>query len=83
MAMQKDLRDKGVVVLGISVDTDLGDYNKFLKDHNVNFLTVRDPGQQNAKGVVAPVRRSMGPTNFPKLTSSTAMAWYDAKSLGR
>jgi len=66
MAMQKELQDKGVVVLGISVDTDLGDYNKFLKDHNVNFLTVRDPGQQNAKGVVAPVSAKYGTYKFPE-----------------
>lgn len=64
--MQKELQDKGVVVLGISVDTDLGDYNKFLKDHNVNFLTVRDPGQQNAKGVVAPVSAKYGTYKFPE-----------------
>ena len=64
--MQKDLQDKGVVVLGISVDTDLGDYNKFLKDHDVNFLTVRDPGQQNSKGVVAPVSGKYGTYKFPE-----------------
>src|SRR6266496_6357477 len=44
--MQKDLGDKGVVVLGVSVDDSADDYHKFLKDHNVDFLTVRDPEQQ-------------------------------------
>jgi len=64
--MQKNLENKDVVVLGISVDSDANDYHKFLKDHGVDFLTVRDPGQQNDKGIVAPVASKYGTFKFPE-----------------
>jgi len=65
--MQKDLGDKGVVVLGVSVDDSADDYHKFLKDHNVDFLTVRDPEQQRSQlGVVAPVASKYGSYKFPE-----------------
>ena len=62
------MQDKGVVVLGVSVDADAADYQKFLKDHSVNFLTVRDPGQQNQinTGVVAEVSSKYGTFRFPE-----------------
>lgn len=44
--MQQKLRDKGVEVLAVSVDADAGAYQKFLKDHGVHLLTVRDPDQK-------------------------------------
>ncbi len=68
MQMQTDLQSKGVVVLGVSVDADAGDYQKFLKDHNVNFLTVRDPGEQNKSntGVIAQVSSKYGTYRFPE-----------------
>jgi len=67
MHMQTELQSKGVVVVGVSVDADAGDYQKFLKDHNVNFLTVRDPAQQqNQLGVVAPVASKYGTYKFPE-----------------
>ena len=66
MQLQTDLQDKGVVVLGISVDAEAADYEKFLKDHNVNFLTVRDPGQQNTTGVIAEVSSKYGTYRFPE-----------------
>ena len=66
MAMQKDLRDKCVVVLGVSVDADEADYRKFLKDHDVNFITVRDPGEQSAKGMQAQVSSQYGTYEFPE-----------------
>jgi cytochrome c biogenesis protein CcmG, thiol:disulfide interchange protein DsbE len=42
LQMQQRLKDKGVVVLAVSVDADEAAYRRFLKDHNVNLLTVRD-----------------------------------------
>jgi cytochrome c biogenesis protein CcmG, thiol:disulfide interchange protein DsbE len=66
MQLQTQLEPKGVVVLGVSVDADAGDYAKFLKDHSVNFLTVRDPGQQNKTGVVAQVSSRYGTFRFPE-----------------
>lgn len=47
LQMQQKLRDKGVVVLAVSVDADESAYRRFLKDHNVNLLTVRDVGQKS------------------------------------
>ncbi|HEV3511459.1 MAG TPA: TlpA disulfide reductase family protein [Candidatus Sulfotelmatobacter sp.] len=46
--MQRLLKAKGVTVLAVSVDVDEGAYKQFVKDHNVNLLTVRDPsGKSN------------------------------------
>jgi cytochrome c biogenesis protein CcmG, thiol:disulfide interchange protein DsbE len=45
--MQQLMRDKGVTVLAVSVDADGDSYHKFLKDHKVNLLTVRDPDQKS------------------------------------
>jgi len=46
--MQRRLKSKGVIVLAVSVDVDEGAYQRFLKDHNVNLLTVRDPDQKSS-----------------------------------
>jgi cytochrome c biogenesis protein CcmG/thiol:disulfide interchange protein DsbE len=40
--MQQRMKGKGVEVLAVSLDADEGAYHKFLKDHNVDLLTVRD-----------------------------------------
>ncbi len=46
--MQRRMKGKGVTVLAVSVDVDEGAYKQFVKDHNVNLLTVRDPsGKSN------------------------------------
>jgi cytochrome c biogenesis protein CcmG, thiol:disulfide interchange protein DsbE len=46
--MQQHLKDKGVQVLAVSIDVDESAYHKFLKDHGVNLLTVRDPDQKSS-----------------------------------
>lgn len=46
MTMQERTRARGVVVLGVSIDVDDGAYHRFLKQRNVNFVTVRDPEQR-------------------------------------
>jgi cytochrome c biogenesis protein CcmG, thiol:disulfide interchange protein DsbE len=46
--MQNRLRGRGVVVLGVSIDVDGDAYHRFLKERNVNFVTVRDPEQKVA-----------------------------------
>jgi peroxiredoxin len=48
MDMQERMRNRGVVVLGVSIDVDNDAYHRFLKLRNVNFLTVRDPEQKVA-----------------------------------
>jgi peroxiredoxin len=40
---QRMLADKGVVVLGVSVDTNLQAYQNFLRRTKVEFQTARDP----------------------------------------
>ena len=45
--MQRRMKGKGVTVLAVSVDADEGAYQRFVKNHNVNLLTVRDPDQKS------------------------------------
>jgi cytochrome c biogenesis protein CcmG/thiol:disulfide interchange protein DsbE len=47
VAMQQRMKAKGVTVLAVSVDVDESAYRHFVKDHNVNLLTVRDPDQKS------------------------------------
>jgi len=46
--MDQRLKDKGIVVLGVSIDVDADAYHKFLKDYRVGFVTVRDPDEKSA-----------------------------------
>lgn len=82
--MQGRMREKGVTVLAVSIDIDADYYHRFLKEHNVNLLTVRDPEQRSSalygtfgwpetyiidrKGVVC--RKLVGPVNWnaPEIT---------------
>jgi len=45
--LQQRFKDKGVVLIGVSLDVDGDAYHKFLKDHNIDFLTVRDADQKS------------------------------------
>jgi cytochrome c biogenesis protein CcmG, thiol:disulfide interchange protein DsbE len=45
--MAQRMRDKGVVVLGVSIDVDEAAYHRFLKDYHVEMVTVRDPEQKS------------------------------------
>jgi len=46
--MQRRMKAKGIIVLAVSVDVDEKAYRQFVKEHNVNLLTVRDPsGKSN------------------------------------
>ena len=44
--MTTRFKDKGVVVLAVSIDADDAAYHKFLKDYSVNMVTVRDEAQK-------------------------------------
>lgn len=44
--MQARFKDKGVVVLAVSIDADDAAYHKFLKDYRVNMVTVRDEAKK-------------------------------------
>ena len=47
VTMSQKMKGKGVTVLGVSVDADEDAYEKFVKDHGVTFLTVRDADQKS------------------------------------
>ena len=47
--MQARFKNKGVVVLAVSIDADDSEYHKFLKDYSVNMVTVRDEAQKAAR----------------------------------
>jgi len=64
--MQKKMQEKGITVLAVSVDDDVDDYHKFLKDHSIDLLTVRESGQRTDKGVVAPVSSRYGTIKVPE-----------------
>jgi cytochrome c biogenesis protein CcmG/thiol:disulfide interchange protein DsbE len=44
--MTARFKDKGIVVLAVSIDADDGAYHKFLKDYSVNMITVRDEAKK-------------------------------------
>jgi peroxiredoxin len=44
--MQRKMKAKGITVLAVSIDVDADAYHQFVKAHNVNLLTVRDPDQK-------------------------------------
>ena len=46
--MQQRMKAKGVTVLAVSVDVDQNSYHRFLGDHAVSLLTVRDPDQKSS-----------------------------------
>jgi peroxiredoxin len=46
--MQARMKDKGVVVLAVSIDADDDAYHKFLKEYNVNMVTVRDESKKTS-----------------------------------
>ncbi|MGB0014362.1 MAG: TlpA disulfide reductase family protein [Candidatus Sulfotelmatobacter sp.] len=45
--MQERMKAKGVTVLAVSVDVDQSNYQRFLRDHNVDLLSVRDADQKS------------------------------------
>ena len=45
--LQQRFKNKDVTVVGVSVDADGDAYHKFLKDHGIDFLTVRDADQKS------------------------------------
>jgi len=46
--LQKKLASKGITVLGVSIDASGDDYHRFLTDHKIDFLTVRDPAHKSS-----------------------------------
>jgi cytochrome c biogenesis protein CcmG/thiol:disulfide interchange protein DsbE len=46
--MQRRMKAKGITVVAVSTDVDQNAYKHFIKDHNVNLLTVRDANQKSS-----------------------------------
>jgi cytochrome c biogenesis protein CcmG/thiol:disulfide interchange protein DsbE len=44
--MSERLKDKGVTVMGVSVDVDGDAYHRFIQQHKVDYLTIRDVDQK-------------------------------------
>ena len=44
--MQSVMKSKNVTVIAVSIDADDAAYHKFLKDYNVNMVTVRDESRK-------------------------------------
>lgn len=44
--MQQRMKSKGIVVLAVSIDEDEDAYHRFIKEHGVDLLTVRDINKQ-------------------------------------
>ena len=43
--MQRRMKAKGIEVVAVSVDQDADAYHRFVRDHNIDLVTVRDPQQ--------------------------------------
>ncbi len=46
--LQHRLAPKGITVVGVSIDVDGDAYQRFLTDHKIDFLTVRDPDHKSS-----------------------------------
>jgi peroxiredoxin len=64
--LQKKFRGTDVTVLAVSVDDDSDAYHKFLKDHNIDLLTVREGGARSNTGVISPVTNMYGTFKIPE-----------------
>jgi len=64
--MQHKMQSKGVTVLAISLDDDGDAYHAFLKQHNIDMLTVREGGTRGDTGVIAEVSRKYGTFKVPE-----------------
>lgn len=56
--LSKSYRDRGLVVLGVNIDSDLGAARKFLKGLPVSFTVLNDPEKLVAKAYAPPTMPS-------------------------
>jgi cytochrome c biogenesis protein CcmG, thiol:disulfide interchange protein DsbE len=45
--MNDRLKNKGITLVGVSVDVDADAYHRFVKDHKIEYVTVRDVDQKS------------------------------------
>ena len=48
VALQKKMGDR-ITILGVSIDEDDNAYRAFIREHGIEFLTVRDPKQESSR----------------------------------
>ena len=74
--LQKKMKDKDVVILGVSIDEDEAAYHKFLKNYGVNFVTVMDKDRKTPT--------IYGTFGWPETyIIRTVKVWYGGNSLER
>ena len=66
LELQKKFQVKDVTVLAVDIGDDPDDYHKFLKDHAIDLLTVREPGEKTDNGVIASVSSRYGTFKLPE-----------------
>jgi cytochrome c biogenesis protein CcmG, thiol:disulfide interchange protein DsbE len=64
--LQKKFQGTDITILAVSVDDDADDYHKFLRQHAIDLLTVRESGQKTDTGVIAPVSSRYGTFKVPE-----------------
>jgi cytochrome c biogenesis protein CcmG, thiol:disulfide interchange protein DsbE len=64
IALQQRIGPRNGVVLGIAADTDEATYEKFLREHGVNFPTARDPGTDEDHH--SPIAQIYGTSMYPE-----------------
>jgi cytochrome c biogenesis protein CcmG, thiol:disulfide interchange protein DsbE len=64
--LQKKLQGSDITILAVSVDDDADDYHRFLRQHGIDLLTVRESGQKTDRGVIAPVSSRYGTFKVPE-----------------
>jgi cytochrome c biogenesis protein CcmG, thiol:disulfide interchange protein DsbE len=45
--MNDRLKNKGITLVGVSVDVDADAYHRFIKNHKIDYVTVRDSDQKS------------------------------------
>jgi cytochrome c biogenesis protein CcmG, thiol:disulfide interchange protein DsbE len=45
--MNDRLKNKGITLVGVSVDVDADAYHRFIKNHKIDYVTVRDADQKS------------------------------------
>jgi cytochrome c biogenesis protein CcmG/thiol:disulfide interchange protein DsbE len=89
IALQQRIAPRNGVVLGVSIDEDPQAYEKFLREHQINFPTLRDPSKKipadygtamwpetyiiDRNGVI--VRKIIGPQDW---NSPDMVAYFDS-----
>ena len=81
--LQKKLAGQDVTVLAVSLDDNGDDYHRFLKEHQIDLLTVREAGEKTSTGVIAPVSSEYGTFKVPETYIIDRQGMIRRKFIGR